>query len=63
MKHLILFLLLLPAFTQAQFTEQWNSTYSGDGDFSDHYSCLTQDGDGNIYAASGVKKIALYVEE
>ena len=51
MKHLILFLLLLPAFTQAQFTEQWNSTYNGDGDFSDHYSCITQDGDGNIYAA------------
>ena len=51
MKHFILLLLFLPAFTQAQFTEQWNSTYDGDGDFSDHYSCITEDGNGNIYVA------------
>jgi len=51
MKHLILFLLLLPAFTQAQFTEQWHTTYNGEGDFSDHYSCITEDGNGNIYVA------------
>lgn len=51
MKKFLFLLFILPVITQAQFNQLWNTTYNGDGDFSDQYSCITEDLDGNIYVA------------
>jgi len=51
-----LFFALLTLFSEAQFIQQWQTTYNGDGDFSDHFTCMVEGENGNIYAAGYTHK-------
>jgi uncharacterized delta-60 repeat protein len=51
-----LLLFFLSLFAQAQFIQQWQTTYNGDGDFSDHFTCMVEGENGNIYAAGYTQK-------
>ena len=42
-------LLFISSAGNAQITRQWVSTYNAQGDFNDHYTCITKDQSGNIY--------------
>jgi uncharacterized delta-60 repeat protein len=44
-------LIILSLSLQAQFTPQWQTTFNGIGDFSDHFTSLVEGEDGSIYAA------------
>jgi uncharacterized delta-60 repeat protein len=48
--------LLLASLTHAQFNQQWLSSYNGDGDYSDHFNCITEGESGSIYAAGYTQK-------
>ena len=50
MKSLLLATLLLPAIAIGQFNQSWVKTYNGVGDYTDHFTCLTSDENGNVYA-------------
>ncbi len=50
MKTILFFLSFIPLTCLSQFNEIWNKTYNGDGDYTDHLTCLTTDNAGNIYA-------------
>ncbi len=51
-----LYCLLISIFAQSQFIQQWQTTYNGDGDFSDHFTCMVEGENGNIYAAGYTQK-------
>jgi len=53
-KTLFFFFLSLAA--QAQFIQQWQTTYNGDGDYSDHFTCIVEGENGNLYAAGYTQK-------
>ncbi len=44
-------LIFLSMSIKAQFTPQWQTTFNGIGDFSDHFTSLIEGDDGSIYAA------------
>lgn len=50
MKSLLIILLLFPTLCVAQFNQSWVKTYNGIGDYTDHFTCLTSDENGNVYA-------------
>lgn len=43
-------ILLLQQSLLAQPSPEWVFRYNGEGDFSDRFTCMTNDGDGNIYS-------------
>ena len=47
---------LITFIAQSQFIQQWQTTYNGDGDFSDHFTCMIEGENGNIYAAGYTQK-------
>jgi len=51
MKHvlLVIFLSFSGFLGFSQVNRQWVSTFNGQGDFNDRYTCLTSDASGNIY--------------
>ncbi len=51
-----LFVCLLSLVGQAQFIQQWQTSYNGDGDYSDHFTCMVEGENGNIYAAGYTQK-------
>jgi len=57
MKKITTLLFSLIAFiAQSQLIQQWQTTYNGDGDFSDHFTCMVEGENGNIYAAGYTQK-------
>jgi uncharacterized delta-60 repeat protein len=56
MKYFLYIFLFLSVTVQAQFTESWTTTYNGKGDYSDRYTCSTNDPSGNIYLAGYTHK-------
>lgn len=48
--------LIIGIASNAQFTQQWLTTYNGDGDYSDHFTCVIEGEGGNIYAAGYTQK-------
>jgi uncharacterized delta-60 repeat protein len=50
MKSLLLTITVFPVLCFAQFNQAWVKTYNGIGDYSDHFTCLTSDENGTVYA-------------
>nr|MBK9653114.1 SBBP repeat-containing protein [Bacteroidota bacterium] len=60
MKHSILgtiFILILCGNANAQITQQWVATYNGQGDYTDRFTCVTNDNNGNIYIGGATVNI------
>jgi uncharacterized delta-60 repeat protein len=51
-----LILTLLSLIAQGQFIQQWQTTYNGDGDYSDHFTSLVEGENGMLYAAGYTHK-------